>query len=218
MGKSVRKSLPAGRNLEKNKERRWEWSDDGPAALSTAEPEAVGPQWIKQLPVRAAGVPSALESLLTWSCLCLALPKCCSEWLLCCWLALRAVWVRGWACTVLWRIRHTSHASDSSCSLCRQESSSGRRMRSSTTGTNCATGLLFLLPAKVRCDSVTLISLSASAARYIPEGTARGQSGQPPAAEAPAQVSRAAVVLCSIIPAPSKPRELLSFGCLSWCP
>lgn len=89
---------------------------------------------------------------------------------------------------------HTSHACDSSCSLCRQESSSGRRLRSSTaTGTNCATGLLFLLLAKVRCDSGALISLSASAAGYIPEGTARGQSGQPPAAEA---LVRSLVLCC----------------------
>lgn len=66
---------------------------------------------------------------------------------------------------------HTSHASDSSCSLRRQESSSGRRLRSSTaTSTNCATGLSFLLPAKVRCDSGTLISLSASAAGTFLKG------------------------------------------------
>lgn len=116
---------------------------------------------------------------------------------------------------------HTSHASDSSCSLCRQESSSGRRLRSNTaTGTNCATGLLFLLLARIRCDSGTLISLSASAAGYIPEGTACGQSGQPPAAEAPVRslVLVLATLLCRVIASQSKPQELLSFACLSCCP
>lgn len=46
-------------------------------------------------------------------------------------------------------------------SLRQEENLSGRRSRNNTaTGTTCATGLLFLLLAKVKCDSGTLISLS----------------------------------------------------------
>lgn len=110
---------------------------------------------------------------------------------------------------------HSSHASDSSCSLRRQQSSSG----STAAGANCATGLLFLLLAKGRCASGMLLSLSA-AAGYIPEGTARGQCGQPPAAGAlvSSPVLVLSTLLCRLIPAQSKPQELLSFARLSCCP
>lgn len=207
-------------SLEKNKERRWEWSDDGPAALSAAGAKALVPQWVKLTPVRAAGVPPALESLLRWSCLCLPCPRAplSPSWLLAGPGGGAGTWV-----SVHRRVTHpchTSHAADGSCSLCRQGSSSGRRLRSSAAaGTNCATGLLFLLVAKVSCDCGACISLCASAAGKVPEGTARGHSGQPPAAEALVRslMLVLSMLLCRVIPAQRKPQELLSFALLSWC-
>lgn len=64
------------------------------------------------------------------------------------------------------------------------------------------------------------VCLSASVVRYAPEGTARGQSGQPPAAEALVRSSALALsrLPYRVIPAQSEPQEMLSFTHLSCCP
>ena len=105
------------------------------------EPEATVPQQLKQIPLRAAGVPPVLLFLLTWSCLCVALHKCSSERLsrahegkglvgnqplyfgfvvllgwsagsLGTWMSVRCGGTGGGGC-----LCHTSRFSDSSCSL-----------------------------------------------------------------------------------------------------
>lgn len=101
---------------EKTKGRWWGWWDVGPAALNTAEPEAMVPQRLKQTPGRAAGVPPAQSP--SWhgpacvlpctsaplsACLelmkeqdCLETDGCIS--VLPCWAGLQAVQAPGWAC------------------------------------------------------------------------------------------------------------------------
>lgn len=128
-----------------------------------------------------------------------------------CWAGLQAVQAPGWACggVALRTWCHSSHASDSSCSLC-----SRRTMWEQALMYHRA-----FVSSAVKCDSGTIISLPASVVRYTPEGTAHRQSGQPPAVKAPVSSLALALsrMLYGVIPAQSKPQELLSFACLSCC-
>lgn len=195
---------------------RW-WSCSSQYCRAQGYGSPVGKTQIRQSCWCSMGPGVPADVVLCVPCLAQVLPW----WLLCCWLGLRAVWARGWACPVVWHVPVTPRTPPTA-----PAHFAGRRARVGEgwgavqqQAVTVPQGFYFFcwpksdmtLGGPSVCLPLLLVhSWRDSTWAVWPATSCWGSS----------QVSLVLVLstlLCRVIPAQRKPRELLSFACLSWC-